>query len=140
MDDQNQPGFDVLRPNGKSRFVIFCDHASNRIPPELDGLGLRPSDLARHIALDIGAVGLAEELSNIFDAPAILCATSRLVIDCNRHPGAIDFIPEQSEALAALTRRNVEEAARSVTTPRPVPTVAQFAKPARIQGENVRKT
>jgi predicted N-formylglutamate amidohydrolase len=96
-DDRNQPGFEVFRASEKSRFVILCDHASNRIPAELGGLGLGPSDLARHIAWDIGAAGVAEELSSIFDAPAILCTTSRLVIDCNRHPGAIDFIPEQSD-------------------------------------------
>jgi predicted N-formylglutamate amidohydrolase len=59
-DDRNQPGFDVLCANGKSRFVILCDHASNRIPAELGGLGLGPSDLARHIAWDIGAAGVAE--------------------------------------------------------------------------------
>ncbi len=111
-DDRNQPGFDVLRANGKSRFVILCDHASNRIPAELGGLGLGPSDLARHIAWDIGAAGVAEELSSIFDAPAILCATSRLVIDCNRHPGAIDFIPEQSDGTMIPGNRNLSEQAR----------------------------
>jgi predicted N-formylglutamate amidohydrolase len=80
-----------------SRFVLFCDHASNRIPPELDHLGLSDSDLARHIAWDIGAAGVTEVLSEILDAPAIFSDVSRLVIDCNRHLDAADLIPEVSD-------------------------------------------
>jgi len=87
----------ILRPHGSGRFVFFCDHASNSIPPELDGLGLPEAELARHIAWDIGAAGVTEALSEIFDAPAILCTTSRLVIDCNRQLNAPDLIPEVSD-------------------------------------------
>ena len=54
-------------------------------------------ELARHIAWDIGAAGVTEALSEIFDAPAILCNASRLVIDCNRHLHASDLIPEVSD-------------------------------------------
>ena len=85
----------ILRPEGKSQFVILCDHASRHIPAELDDLGLPPAELARHIAWDIGAAGVAEALSEIFDAPAVLSPVSRLVIDCNRHLDAADLIPEQ---------------------------------------------
>jgi predicted N-formylglutamate amidohydrolase len=87
----------ILRPNGSGRFVLFCDHAGNRVPPDLHALGLPPSEFARHIAWDIGAAGITEALSEIFDAPAILCEISRLVIDCNRHPDASDLIPEVSD-------------------------------------------
>ena len=87
----------MLRPQGAGRFVLFCDHASNTIPAELHALGLPASELARHIAWDIGAAGVTEVLSEIFDAPAILCNTSRLVIDCNRNLNAPDLIPEVSD-------------------------------------------
>ena len=87
----------ILRPHGSGRFVLFCDHASNYIPLELHDLGLPASELGRHIAWDIGAAGVTEALSEIFDAPAILCNTSRLVIDCNRHLNASDLIPEVSD-------------------------------------------
>ena len=104
----------VLRPQGAGRFVILCDHASNRIPPELHGLGLPSSELARHIAWDIGAAGVVAELSKIFDAPAILCGTSRLVIDCNRQLTAADLIPEVSDGTsipgnAGLSERDKAE-------------------------------
>jgi predicted N-formylglutamate amidohydrolase len=55
----------ILRPQGRGRFVIFCDHASNHIPAELQELGLPPSELSRHIAWDIGAAGVTTELSRI---------------------------------------------------------------------------
>ena len=87
----------VLRPEGCGQFVILCDHASKHIPAELDDLGLPSAELARHIAWDIGAAGVAEALSEIFEAPAVLSPVSRLVIDCNRHLDAADLIPERSD-------------------------------------------
>lgn len=87
----------VLRPRGRGPFVFFCDHASNHVPAELNNLGLPASELARHIAWDIGAAGVTEILSEIFNAPAILCGTSRLVIDCNRQPQHPNLIPEISD-------------------------------------------
>jgi len=77
--------------------LIICDHASNRIPEELHDLGLPRYELNRHIAWDIGAAGVAAELSAILDAPAILSGASRLVIDCNRQLDARDLIPEVSD-------------------------------------------
>ncbi|MCC6008790.1 MAG: N-formylglutamate amidohydrolase [Rhodobacteraceae bacterium] len=67
-------------------FVVVCDHASNRVPEDVNGgtLGLAQADMARHIAHDIGAGGVAEELARLLDAPAILARFSRLVIDPNR--------------------------------------------------------
>jgi predicted N-formylglutamate amidohydrolase len=103
----------VLRPHGSGRFVLLCDHASNHIPPEFQELGLPPHELARHIAWDIGAAGVTLALSEIFDAPAILCNTSRLVIDCNRHVDAPDLIPEVSDGTAIPGNLHVSEAARA---------------------------
>jgi predicted N-formylglutamate amidohydrolase len=97
----------VLRPQGRSQFVILCDHASRHVPAEFDDLGLTPADLARHIAWDIGAAGVAESLSEIFDAPAVLSPVSRLVIDCNRHLGAPDLIPERSDGTVVPGNRDL---------------------------------
>jgi predicted N-formylglutamate amidohydrolase len=103
----------LLRPQGPGRFVLFCDHASNYVPAEFYDLGLPPSELARHIAWDIGAAGVTEALSEIFDAPAILCNTSRLVIDCNRHLNAWDLIPEESDGTVIPGNLHLGEAARA---------------------------
>lgn len=65
--------------------MITCDHATNRVPPEIGGdLGLPAEDMGRHIAFDIGAAGVSQELARLMDAPAVLSDFSRLVIDPNR--------------------------------------------------------
>jgi len=68
------------------RWLITCDHASNRVPDFIDGgtLGIGPDDMARHIAFDVGAAGLARALGERLDSPVILSDFSRLVIDPNR--------------------------------------------------------
>lgn len=68
------------------RWVVTCDHASNRVPPEVGGgdLGLPASDMARHIAYDVGALGLARALGEALNAPCLSSNFSRLVIDPNR--------------------------------------------------------
>ena len=104
----------MLRPQAKGRFVIFCDHASNSIPAELQNLGLPASALERHIAWDIGAAGVTAELSDILDSPAILCDTSRLVIDCNRQLDAHDLIPEVSDGSAIPGNLGLGAAARQL--------------------------
>jgi predicted N-formylglutamate amidohydrolase len=109
----------VLRPEGKSRFVLFCDHASNHVPAELNGLGLPASELERHIAYDIGAAGVTEVLSEEFDAPAVLSGFSRLVIDCNRHLDAADLIPEVSDGTEVPGNRDVDREQRIAAWFRP---------------------
>ena len=111
---ESRGAFQILRREGKGRFIIFCDHASNRIPAELDNLGLLESEFDRHIAWDIGAAGVTTELSDILDAPAILCGTSRLVVDCNRQRYAHDLIPEVSDCTTVPGNRNLSEAARQL--------------------------
>lgn len=64
--------------------VLICDHAANRVPRELDGLGMPPEQMRRHIAYDIGAAGVTRALSQTLGAPAVLANFSRLVIDPNR--------------------------------------------------------
>ena len=76
--------FEIVNPQGSGPVVIVCDHASNALPPEVADLGVSAADMQRHIAWDIGAGAIARSLAEVFDAPAILCGTSRLVIDCNR--------------------------------------------------------
>ncbi|MEO5926184.1 MAG: N-formylglutamate amidohydrolase [Bryobacteraceae bacterium] len=103
----------TLRPAGSSRFVLICDHASNHVPEELHGLGLPASELQRHIAWDIGAAAVTEGLSEILDAPAVLCGVSRLVIDCNRHHNASGLIPEVSDGTVIPGNLKLSEADRA---------------------------
>ncbi|MEO0821090.1 MAG: N-formylglutamate amidohydrolase [Pseudomonadota bacterium] len=70
-------------PGGLGDVVLLCDHARNAVPPELD-LGLPASEMARHIAWDVGARGLTLGLAERLGAGAVLSTYSRLVIDPNR--------------------------------------------------------
>lgn len=77
--------FRVEGEERQSRFLITCDHATNTVPPELGGtLGLPDGDMARHIAYDVGAAGVARALGAVLGAPVVLSDFSRLVIDPNR--------------------------------------------------------
>jgi predicted N-formylglutamate amidohydrolase len=91
------PPFSQWRAEGRSNFVIVADHASWRIPRRLGDLGLPASELRRHIAWDIGCLGVAQQVAAALDAPLIAQNYSRLVIDCNRDPGVITSIPTVSE-------------------------------------------
>lgn len=69
---------------GNRRFLIICDHASNYIPPALNGLGLPETDLQRHIAYDIGAFEVAQRIADELNCPLVASQFSRLLIDPNR--------------------------------------------------------
>jgi len=81
---QTSESHERVAGNLASGVIVLCDHASNRIPPEYENLGLPPGELARHIAWDIGAEGIARALARRLDAPAIISRFSRLLIDPNR--------------------------------------------------------
>src|SRR5271170_4164311 len=121
MGNRSSAGFKLLaddepaavfaeRRQGSSSFVIVVDHAGARIPRALDNLGLDAAELARHIAWDIGALGLARRMSAILDAPLVAQNYSRLVIDCNRDPGVATSIPRLTEAIEIPGNINLSEA------------------------------
>ncbi|MEO0937714.1 MAG: N-formylglutamate amidohydrolase [Pseudomonadota bacterium] len=78
--------FFVTGADRPSPWLVTCDHAANTVPPVVPGgtLGLAGADMARHIAWDVGAAGVAEALGGALNAPVICSNFSRLVIDPNR--------------------------------------------------------
>jgi predicted N-formylglutamate amidohydrolase len=102
----------VFGPGGAGRAVIVCEHASPHIPAALGDLGLPADALASHIAWDPGALGVAEALAQMLDAPLVASATSRLVYDCNRPPEAASAVPERSEVWDVPGNRDLPKAAR----------------------------
>ncbi|MBT5413644.1 MAG: N-formylglutamate amidohydrolase [Rhodospirillaceae bacterium] len=97
LTPEDPPPFEIVNGSGKAPLLLLCDHASNVVPRALDGLGLSPADLHRHIAWDIGAAEVSRILSARFDAPLALAGYSRLVTDCNRQADDPTFIVEVSE-------------------------------------------
>jgi predicted N-formylglutamate amidohydrolase len=78
--------YEIIGNDRPGRWLITCDHASNRVPDWIDGgsLGIDAADMQRHIAWDVGAAGVTRALAQALDSPAILSDFSRLVIDPNR--------------------------------------------------------
>jgi predicted N-formylglutamate amidohydrolase len=71
--------------NGSGRPLIFvCDHAANRVPESLNGLGVAEHHIHDHIGYDIGAAAVARRLIDWFSASGVLAVYSRLVVDLNR--------------------------------------------------------
>ena len=105
--------FTMERPQGPSEFLLVCDHASRLVPESLGSLGLDDTQLASHIAWDIGAAGVAKRLSAALDATLLLQSYSRLVIDCNRPPGSESSIPTRSEYVRIAANESLTSAAKA---------------------------
>jgi predicted N-formylglutamate amidohydrolase len=105
-EDEPLP-FEVAGRDGRSPFVVICDHAGRLLPRALGSLGLSENELARHIAWDIGAGAVARRLATRLDAFVACQRYSRLVIDCNRPLDAVDSIAARSERTTIPGNQNV---------------------------------
>jgi predicted N-formylglutamate amidohydrolase len=109
------PAFLEIPGRGRTPFIIVVDHAGARIPRRLGNLGLPAAELERHIAWDIGALGVARRVAVAIDAPLVAQNYSRLVIDCNRDPqvaSSIAHISETSEIPGNVNLSSAESTAR----------------------------
>lgn len=106
----------TINPEGRSPFVLVCDHASNRIPERYGDLGLTLAQRLEHIAWDPGALSVCQALVDLLDAPLVHSTVSRLIIDCNRETDSPELIRTLSEATAIAANIDVspEERARRI--------------------------
>lgn len=91
---------EVINPGGQGPVLLVCEHASNAVPPELQGLGLSDDLRRSHVAWDPGALPVAERMAARLDAALVAGRFSRLVYDCNRPPESADAVLEVSEGHA----------------------------------------
>jgi predicted N-formylglutamate amidohydrolase len=115
-----QAPYRILGETRPGRWLVTCDHASNRVPPCVGGgsLGIADADMARHIAYDVGAAGLTEALAQALDSPAILSDFSRLVIDPNRGTEDPTLVMKLYDGTIIPANRHVDadEVQRRLTT------------------------
>ena len=102
----------VVNPEGASSFLLIGDHAGNVVPQRLGTLGIDESERVRHIAWDIGIAELGERLSASLNAVFVAQTYSRLVVDCNRAPGAADAIAPVSDATIIPGNHDLDDAAQ----------------------------
>ena len=79
--------------------LIVSDHASNRVPSDIE-LGIDPALLNEHIAIDIGVAQVAEIMVREAGFSAFLGNVSRLVCDFNREEHQPATIPIASDGHA----------------------------------------
>lgn len=102
------PAVRVHRRDSTSPYLFVCDHAGNRIPQKLGDLGVSKEDRQRHIAWDVGALGMAEEFARRFEATFVHQMYSRLVVDCNRPLQSSTSMPEISEHTVIPGNRDLD--------------------------------
>ncbi len=102
----------VENAEGSGRFVILCDHASNRFPAEFGSLGLAAAEREAHIVWDLGAIGVSRRFAEMLDAPLVHSTVSRLVVDCNRSLDAPDLMAAISESTTVPGNATLPEAER----------------------------
>ena len=92
--------FIAVNEQGRSPFVLICEHASNTLPRSLGTLGLSDEDLQRHIA-EAHGIALGQPtggLESLETRPAILGTRGRQLVD----PEAIvDVRPLDRDAMPA---------------------------------------
>jgi predicted N-formylglutamate amidohydrolase len=90
--------FEILGTPQQGGFLIIGDHASNRVPGDID-LGINPALLNTHIAWDIGVAEVARLIIRDARFAAYLGGYSRLVVDLNRDAHDAAAIPAQSDGV-----------------------------------------
>src|SRR6187399_1329308 len=99
---RSEVGAEAFRVIGEPRFggvLVVSDHASNRVPSDID-LGIDPALLTEHVAIDIGVAGVAQRMAAVPGIAAFLGNVSRLVCDFNREEDAPAVIPHASDGHA----------------------------------------
>lgn len=109
----DRPAYAVTNAEGRSPFVLVCDHASNRIPAPYGDLGLSPLERVSHIAWDPGALAVSHVMVDLMDCALVASTVSRLVIDCNRAHDAPDLITTLSELTSVPGNAHVDAAERA---------------------------
>lgn len=93
---------EAFRLLGTPRFggiLVVSDHASNRVPDDID-LGIDPALLSEHIAVDLGVAEVGALMAQRTGIAAFQGNVSRLVCDCNREEHAPAVIPIASDGHA----------------------------------------
>jgi predicted N-formylglutamate amidohydrolase len=109
---EDEMAFTVEGAERSGRWLVTCDHATNRVPEDVGGgsLGIAPEDMARHIAYDVGALGVARALGELLDSPMIASDFSRLVIDANRGEDDPTLVMKLYDGTIIPANRHVDSA------------------------------
>ena len=107
------PAYEIVGDRHHERpLVVTCEHASNRLPEEIEA---SPEDrpwLETHWGWDPGAAAVTRALIEHKDCVAIMSRFSRLVCDPNRHVEEWDWIRERCEDYELSFNRHLSDEER----------------------------
>lgn len=90
------------------RLLITCEHGGNRIPAQYRPLFAKMRGaLDSHRGYDPGALALARDFAQAFDAELVYSTTSRLLVELNRSPGHKQLFSEATRELPAADRERI---------------------------------
>ncbi|MEE2760865.1 MAG: N-formylglutamate amidohydrolase [Pseudomonadota bacterium] len=116
LGGNDPPPFQPVNGGSSAPLLIICDHASNKLPESVNGLGLPDAEMDWHIAWDIGAAAITRALVARLDAAAVLTSYSRLLIDANRRRGEPESIPKISDGTVIPDNASMSLAAAHART------------------------
>ena len=92
----------------RDRLVVTCEHAGNAVPERYRPLFVGHEHLLpTHRGWDPGALLLAREMAERFDAPLYFDETTRLLVDLNRSVGNPELHSEATRHLSLRERREI---------------------------------
>lgn len=110
MDDAGTDRNRLVRPRRPVSVVVTCEHAGNKVPPEVAHLfTLRGDHLAGHGGYDAGALEMARAFAGAFAAPFHFTTVTRLVVDQNRSVGHPRQFSKYTKGLPRALRRDILE-------------------------------
>lgn len=99
MFEAGEEAFLVVGEPRAGGIVVVADHASNRVPSDIE-LGIASELLNEHVAVDIGVAGVARRMTERTGIAAFLGNVSRLVCDFNREEDSPALVPHASDGHA----------------------------------------
>ena len=104
---------EVINATSDHPLLLVCEHAGKATPQALNGLGIAEKDRDSHVYWDIGAEAVTRYMATALGAPAVIQPYSRLVIDWNRPPDAVDAMPALNQGVQVPGNRDLTDAARA---------------------------
>jgi predicted N-formylglutamate amidohydrolase len=114
LANDEAPAVRLVAAQTPTNLVLLCDHASRAVPRALGDLGVGRTEWDRHIAWDIGALGVAEILQRRFGCALVNSNYSRLVLDCNRRLDDPGLCPAVSDSTPVPGNEGLDAAARTM--------------------------
>ena len=92
----------------RDALIITCEHGGNEVPPAYAQLFAdHEALLPTHRGWDPGALELAQQMAQAFDAPLFAATTTRLLIDLNRSIGHRQLHSEATRGLPPSARSEI---------------------------------